>query len=167
MKHTGALSVLVFSLFLWSCGGEITPTTPTLPPPPVATSITLSVTSLSFALLGATSQLSATVEDENGATMASATVTWAATGGAATVSSTGLVTSVAGGRATITATSGSVSATASVTVEGWASISAGVYHTVGLTTSGAAYAWGNNNSGQLGDGTTTDRTTPVLVSGGS
>ena len=48
----------------------------------------------------------------------------------------------------------------------WASISAGGWHTVGITTSGAAYAWGRNNYGQLGDGTTTDRTTPTLVSGG-
>jgi len=55
--------------------------------------------------------------------------------------------------------------TASVTVAtGWASISAGAYHTVGITTSGAAYAWGYNVYGQLGDGTTTNRTTPVLVS---
>jgi alpha-tubulin suppressor-like RCC1 family protein len=37
---------------------------------------------------------------------------------------------------------------------------------VGITTSGAAYAWGDNYSGRLGDGTTTNRTTPTLVSGG-
>ena len=48
----------------------------------------------------------------------------------------------------------------------WASISAGGWHTVGITTSGAAYAWGDNFSGQLGDGTTIDRLAPVLVSGG-
>jgi alpha-tubulin suppressor-like RCC1 family protein len=46
----------------------------------------------------------------------------------------------------------------------WASISAGFYHTVGITTSDDAYAWGLNEYGQLGDGTTTERTTPVLVS---
>jgi alpha-tubulin suppressor-like RCC1 family protein len=45
----------------------------------------------------------------------------------------------------------------------WASISAGIAHTVGITTSGAAYAWGANIYGQLGDGTTTDRSTPVLL----
>jgi len=50
MKNTGALGVLVLSLFLWSCGGDSTPTAPT--PTPVATSITLSVTSLSLASLG-------------------------------------------------------------------------------------------------------------------
>jgi uncharacterized protein YjdB len=100
------------------CGGDATPTAPTSTPTPVATSITLSVTSLSLASLGATSQLSATVKYQNGATMASATVTWTTSDAAvATVSSVGLVTSVADGTATITATSGSVSATASVSVE--------------------------------------------------
>ena len=119
MKHTGALSILVFSLFLWSCGGEDTPTAPTPTPTPVATSITLSEASLSFASLGATSQLSATVKDQNGATMSGATVTWTTSAIAvATVSATGLVTSVADGTATITATSGSASATASVTIAG-------------------------------------------------
>ena len=41
MKHTGALSVLVFSLFLWSCGGDDTPTAPTPTPTstPVATGL--------------------------------------------------------------------------------------------------------------------------------
>ena len=43
-------------------------------------------------------------------------------------------------------------------------IDAGGGQTVGITTSGAAYAWGENGYGQLGDGTITDRTTPVLVS---
>jgi alpha-tubulin suppressor-like RCC1 family protein len=50
----------------------------------------------------------------------------------------------------------------------WASISTSSHsHTVGITTSGDAYAWGfNGDGGQLGDGTTTNRSTPVLVSGG-
>lgn len=45
-------------------------------------------------------------------------------------------------------------------------LSASDRHTCGLTTSGAAYCWGHNNSGQLGDGTTTDRSTPTAVLGG-
>ena len=57
-------------LLLAACGdGGTTPTsppTPPTPPAPVATSITLSATSLSLASLGATSQLSATVKDQNG-----------------------------------------------------------------------------------------------------
>ncbi len=36
----------------------------------------------------------------------------------------------------------------------------------GITTSGDAYAWGNNVSGQLGDGTVVAKSSPVLVLGG-
>ena len=108
------------------CAWEDSPTTPTPPPTPVATSITLSATSLSFSSLVETSQLSATVKDQSGAAMASATVTWATSDAAvATVSSTGLVTSVANGPATITATSGSASATASASVAAPFSLLAG------------------------------------------
>jgi alpha-tubulin suppressor-like RCC1 family protein len=40
-------------------------------------------------------------------------------------------------------------------------------HCFAVTTSGALYAWGYNAYGQLGDGTTTNRTAPVLISGGA
>jgi formylglycine-generating enzyme required for sulfatase activity/alpha-tubulin suppressor-like RCC1 family protein len=45
-------------------------------------------------------------------------------------------------------------------------VAGGYGNTCGLTTSGAAYCWGSNGNGGLGDGTTTDRSTPVAVSGG-
>jgi hypothetical protein len=73
-KEKSCVRCLLCLLLLGSCGGEDTPAAPT--PIPVTTSITLSVTSLSFASLGAISQLSATVKDQNGATMSGATVTW-------------------------------------------------------------------------------------------
>ena len=48
----------------------------------------------------------------------------------------------------------------------FAAVSAGYLYTCGLTTAGVAYCWGFNSIGQLGDGTTTDRASPVLVGGG-
>lgn len=46
------------------------------------------------------------------------------------------------------------------------SVITGYYHTCGLTNGGAAYCWGLNTNGQLGDGTTTQRNAPVAVQQG-
>jgi alpha-tubulin suppressor-like RCC1 family protein/uncharacterized membrane protein len=52
----------------------------------------------------------------------------------------------------------------------FAAVSAGngpnTAHTCGVTTSGAAYCWGYNGDGRLGDNTTTERLVPTLVAGG-
>jgi alpha-tubulin suppressor-like RCC1 family protein len=53
-------------------------------------------------------------------------------------------------------------------------ISAGFYHTCGILTTGEAYCWGRNTpnsvqesaGGQIGDGSTTNRPAPTLVTGG-
>ena len=42
-------------------------------------------------------------------------------------------------------------------------ISAGYYHSLALKSDGTAWAWGDNDNGQLGDGTTDQRLTPVQV----
>ena len=36
-------------------------------------------------------------------------------------------------------------------------------HSLAVTADGSVYAWGDNTNGELGDGTTTDRHTPVKV----
>ncbi len=43
-------------------------------------------------------------------------------------------------------------------------IAAGEFHSLAITSTGQVYAWGENSSGQLGNGSTTNSNTPVLVS---
>jgi alpha-tubulin suppressor-like RCC1 family protein len=45
------------------------------------------------------------------------------------------------------------------------SVTSGAGYTCGITTARLAYCWGVNSSGELGDGTTTLRTSPVPVAG--
>jgi len=79
--------------------------------------MTLSAASVSFAAIGQTSQLIATVTDELGTPITGPSVTWSSSDeSVAMVSASGLVTSVDNGTATINATSGATSATAIATV---------------------------------------------------
>ena len=48
----------------------------------------------------------------------------------------------------------------------FSALATGENHTCGLTSSGAAYCWGANSSGQLGNGSITNTSTPIAVSGG-
>jgi alpha-tubulin suppressor-like RCC1 family protein len=45
----------------------------------------------------------------------------------------------------------------------WVQVVVGRAHTCGLRADGSAWCWGENEEGQLGDGTTLDRATPVQV----
>jgi alpha-tubulin suppressor-like RCC1 family protein len=48
----------------------------------------------------------------------------------------------------------------------FATLSAGNRHTCGVTNAGAAYCWGDNSNGNLGNGTNFPASVPVAVSGG-
>jgi hypothetical protein len=48
----------------------------------------------------------------------------------------------------------------------WTQASAGYAHSLGVRANGTLWAWGLNTFGRLGDGTTTDRSSPVSVVGG-
>jgi alpha-tubulin suppressor-like RCC1 family protein len=48
----------------------------------------------------------------------------------------------------------------------WSQVSAGCIHTVAVKTNGTLWTWGFNACGQLGDGTTTNRNSPVTTAGG-
>ena len=48
----------------------------------------------------------------------------------------------------------------------WCQVGAGCNHSLGLRTNGTLWAWGCNNTGQLGDGTTVNKSSPVSVVGG-
>ena len=110
--------LLPASLFVHSSCGKDSPTSPPPPPPAaVPTSIEITPSSATLNAIDQTVQLAPVVLDENGAEIADASATW--TSGAvdvATVSDQGLVTAVNNGSAVITAQSGSLSASASITV---------------------------------------------------
>ena len=51
-------------------------------------------------------------------------------------------------------------------ITNWSQLAAGGSHSLGVTGAGIAYAWGRNFTGQLGDNTTSNRSSPVTVVGG-
>lgn len=70
------------------------------------------------------------------------------------------------GNGTTTTSSTPVAVTIPAGASGFVALTAGGAHTCGVTDTGAAYCWGNNEWGQLGDGTTTNSSTPQQVGGG-
>jgi alpha-tubulin suppressor-like RCC1 family protein len=51
-------------------------------------------------------------------------------------------------------------------ITNWSQVASGSDHSLGLTATGIAYAWGSNANGKLGDGTTVSKSSPVTVVGG-
>lgn len=48
----------------------------------------------------------------------------------------------------------------------WVQVSAGISHSAGIRDDGTAWSWGGSSFGQLGDGSNTEKLSPVLISGG-
>src|SRR5437879_28477 len=164
------------------CGGDAGPTTPTVPAK-LAFTVQPTLTTIEATISPA---VQVEVQDAAGARVATARdpVTLAietnpgggALLGTATVNAVDGIASFSGltitkpGRGyALAASSDSLTPATSVVfnvVLGFAALSAGGYHTCGLTTRGAAYCWGRGSNGELGTGTTTASTVPVPVSGG-
>ena len=115
--------------------------------------------------LGQSLQLTATVKDAVGNTLTGRPVTWQSSNSQiVSVSSAGVARGLNLGDVTITATAGGVNGTAAIGARlRFSSLSAGQDFTCGVTPLGNAFCWGRNAAGALGNGTTTNRTTPGPV----
>ncbi|MEK6683281.1 MAG: kelch repeat-containing protein [Nitrospirota bacterium] len=99
-----------------------------------------------------------TFNDDSARALTADEVTWSSSlTGIATIDNNGAATGFNAGSTTITATTAGDS-------EATTSISAGGNHTCAILADGTVKCWGNNYSGQLGNGTTTNSSIPVSVS---
>src|SRR5437762_1873913 len=96
------------------------------------------------------------------------TKTVAAVNGVATFANVSINSPGTGYTLTASATTlaGASSSSFNIAALTFAAVSAGGGVTCGVTPAGAAYCWGANGGGQLGNGTQINSTTPVAVSGG-
>src|SRR6476661_538253 len=102
---------LLLGVLLWACGGGGTTDTK------VPGAISVTPTAVALDAVGQTQQLTPVVTDQDGAMIASPSVTWSSDNTAvATVTGSGLVSAAGAGAANVTATAGSVNASVPVTV---------------------------------------------------
>lgn len=121
--------------------------------------------------LRGTEQLVAFPFDAKGEILPGREIEWrSANPSALSVNDSGRVLAVGAGASSITATSeGIVSPPVEmgvVIMPPLISVDVADFHSCVVATDGAAYCWGNNYSGELGDGSTKGRDGPVLVAGG-
>src|SRR5262245_31591241 len=118
-------------------------------------------------VVGDTVSLRAMAVSTDGDTLRDLQVTWSSADTAvAVVSPAGVVTGRGQGTVTITAASEGVTGHADLTVNvHFAALTIGVYHRCALTADGAAYCWGINIRGELGNGTTLPQNSPRAVTG--
>ncbi len=111
LQTTKSLLLIALVIGLTNCGSDGTG------PDTGSNSLSINMASVTLTFLGETTQLTAAVRNSKGVPV-SGQVTWSSNAPTvATVSSNGLVTAIGNGQATLTATSGSLSATASATVQ--------------------------------------------------
>lgn len=178
MKNFTFSSLLLVPLFavLSACGGgggDAAPATPTTPAVATLKSIAVAVPSATMPV-GASQTLVATGTYSDGSTKVLNTASGLAwttkSGGALVVQafSTGIVAAKAVGTETINATQDTIVGSVTLTVNApWTQVSAGGNQTIARKADGNLYSWGSNIAGQLGDGSSTNRNAPVVVSGGN
>ncbi|MGQ0642049.1 MAG: Ig-like domain-containing protein [Gemmatimonadaceae bacterium] len=169
----GSLGVFAV-LFAFACGGRSENTLPVAASQPVA-SVTVAMDATELRV-GQSVQASATVRDAQGNVLSGRSIAWSSSNPlVATVISggaTATVTGVAPGTALISATSSGVTGSGNelrvvpslpfIAVQ----ISAGGEHTCARAGTGAAYCWGLNFEGEVGDGSGQPfRPVPSLVAG--
>jgi hypothetical protein len=124
---------------------------------------------LSMLRAGESRAFTTSVSDRFGNVLPSGTLTWSTTASMiASIDDGGILTAHAQGQVGIIATAGPNADTAYAKVDetAWVSIATARDHTCGLDTEGLIWCWGHNDAGQLGDGSATDRLTPVQPAGG-
>ncbi len=132
-------------------------------------SVAVSPTSASLPAIGDTTRFRATAMDSLGHPVTGVKFLWLSTNtSVAVVDSGGLATSTGDGTALMTASGRGVAGQSRLTVAllAFTAISSGGVSSCSLTDAGAAYCWGYNGLGELGNGTTTNSDAPVAVAGG-
>ena len=170
MRHKRHLLAAVsLATVLSACGDSTTgPGGDPNPSPKLVATVSLTPATDTI-VLGETFLLAVRLEDAQGGLMTGVPINWSSSNGSvASVDSNGFVTGTGAGIATITATAQGKSGTANVTglIVDLATVEGGFLFTCGLTTGGAAYCWGFNGSGVIGNGSNAASAAPSPVVGG-